>query len=110
MYVMSPVNVRREPNADSEILGSLSTGTSVEVVGDTGSGWVQVLYYGNKTYINVKYLSDTPVVTTTAATTTAAETTTTTAAPVTTVPAQTTTSQQTQDDSNDMFFPSIIMP
>ena len=106
MYVMSPVNVRREPNADSEILGSLSTGTSVEVVGDTGSGWVQVLYYGNKTYINVKYLSDTPVVTTTAATTTAAETTTTTAAPVTTVPAQTTTSQQTQDDSNDMFFPS----
>lgn len=52
------VNIRDEPNIDSEILGKTEINTSFEVVLEL-NGWSMVLYKDSYAYIYSSYLSDT---------------------------------------------------
>ena len=49
------VNLREAPNTDSEILGEVPGGTTVEVLGKDGT-WYRVLYNGTVGYIRQDYL------------------------------------------------------
>lgn len=57
MYATDYVYVRSDDDKNSSTLGCLSTGESVSVVGNTGTGWVQVNYNGQTGYVGENYLS-----------------------------------------------------
>lgn len=59
LYANDNVNIRLEPSTEADILGSLSTGDKVTVVGET-SQWFKVNISGNIGYINKAYLVNTP--------------------------------------------------
>ncbi len=52
------VNVRKEPSADHEKLGSLTAGQKVTVTGQADTGWYRIDYNGMEGYVSDKYLSD----------------------------------------------------
>ena len=52
------VNLRREPNTNSEIVTSLSLNTAVEILSES-SGWSNVRVAGLEVYISTELLSDT---------------------------------------------------
>ena len=68
MTVSSEVNVRSGANSSYDLLGTLSAGTTVKVIGETG-GWYQIDYNGNlNAYVYSSYLTgDKPSFTTTQA-------------------------------------------
>ena len=55
LYANDSVNIRLEPGTDADVLGSLSTGDQVSVVGET-SGWFKVNVNGNIGYIRKDFL------------------------------------------------------
>ena len=57
MYATDYVYVRSDDNKKSSTLGCLSAGEAVSVVGNTGTGWIQVNYNGQTGYVGEKYLS-----------------------------------------------------
>lgn len=59
LYASDNVNIRLEPSTEAEILGSLTTGDQVTVVGET-SQWFKVNINGNIGYINKAFLVNTP--------------------------------------------------
>ncbi len=74
LIASSSVNVRALPDADSEKVGHLERGETIEMTGTVSNGWVRVIYEGHEAYINGRYLepySDpgepTPEITATAA-------------------------------------------
>ena len=50
------LNVRTAPGTDSEILGMIDNGDSVEVLGEAQDGWVKIKYNGQECYVSAKYL------------------------------------------------------
>lgn len=57
MYATDYVYVRSDDDKKSSTLGCLSTGEAVSVVGNTGTGWIQVNYNGQTGYVGEHYLS-----------------------------------------------------
>ncbi len=57
MYATDYVYVRSDDDKKSSTLGGLSTGEAVSVVGNTGTGWIQVNYNGQTGYVGEHYLS-----------------------------------------------------
>lgn len=51
----SGVNIRKEPNTISDILGSLQTGEEIQVYGFSG-GYAKVSYKGTEAYVLAKYV------------------------------------------------------
>ena len=65
MYAVADVNIRSGYSSDTQILGVLSKGQSIEITGTTDNGWVRVKYLGHTGYIFADYLSwSEPVVST----------------------------------------------
>ncbi len=56
LYATSDVNVRSKPGTDSDVTGSLGTGSSVTVVGETDN-WFIVSVNGTTGYVSKAYLS-----------------------------------------------------
>ncbi|MCD7803751.1 MAG: family 10 glycosylhydrolase [Oscillospiraceae bacterium] len=105
MYAVASVNVRQFPDADSDRIGHLDKGESVNVTGIVSNGWYRIEFKNSEYFVNGRYLSDvyeedeetTTVATTTV--TTAATTITTTASAVTS--ATTTTASDEDVDIDD---------
>ncbi len=105
MYAVASVNVRQLPDADSDRIGHLDKGESVNVTGIVTNGWYRIEIKNSEYFVNGRYLSDvyeedeetTTVATTTV--TTAATTITTTASSVTS--ATTTTASDEDVDIDD---------
>lgn len=57
MYAVKNVNVRKEPNTTSEILGELEQGTNIFAVELTEEGWYRVVYSGETGYIRGDFLA-----------------------------------------------------
>ena len=55
-YATANVNVRSKPSNDGEVLGTLSKGTSVEILGSEGN-WYQISFAGKNGYVYNKYIS-----------------------------------------------------
>ena len=55
LYVKSGVNVRQGPDKNSTVLGTLSSGDTVEKVGQEGR-WVQIKYNDGTAYVFETYL------------------------------------------------------
>ena len=64
LYANDNVNIRLAPGTDADILGSLSAGDKVTVVGET-SGWFKVNINGNIGYIRKDFLVNSPSAVTT---------------------------------------------
>lgn len=60
LYASDNVNIRQEPSTEAEILGSLSTGDQISVVGET-SQWFKVNVNGTIGYISKQFLVSAPV-------------------------------------------------
>lgn len=71
------LNVRREPNTTSDVLGQLLYGTAVTVLDNEGD-WYLISYQGAPAYISADYLTTEPVATSTAASSSATSATQTT--------------------------------
>lgn len=57
-YVTDILNIRKEPNTKSDVLGKLVIGNEVTVVGEVkGSDFVKIKYNGESAYIHSDYLS-----------------------------------------------------
>ncbi|MCD7889519.1 MAG: family 10 glycosylhydrolase [Oscillospiraceae bacterium] len=105
MYAVASVNVRQFPDADSDRIGHLDKGESVNVTGIVSNGWYRIEFKNSEYFVNGRYLSDvyeedeetTTVATTTV--TTAATTIATTASAVTS--ATTTTASDEDVDIDD---------
>ncbi len=62
LYASSDVNIRTQPGTDSSVIGGLSTGNSVTVIGETDN-WFVVSVNGTTGYVSKAYLtSDSSVV------------------------------------------------
>lgn len=57
MYAVGNVNVRKEPNTTSEVLGELEAGTNIFAVELTDEGWYRVVYGGETGYIRGDFLA-----------------------------------------------------
>ena len=55
LYVKSGVNVRQGPNKNTTVLGTLSSGDTVEKVGQEGK-WVEIKYNDGTAYVFEDYL------------------------------------------------------
>jgi cell wall-associated NlpC family hydrolase len=55
--VTSTVNFRTSPSSSSRIIGTLSSGTKVEVVGQISSAWVKVKVSGSTGYVSSSFLT-----------------------------------------------------
>lgn len=60
-YATDSVNVRTQPDANSDRLGHLSKNDAVTVTGIADNGWYRVEFKGSEGYVNGKYLGDTKV-------------------------------------------------
>ncbi len=61
MYAVSPVNVRRGPSTDYEVVSYLSTAQQVEVTGQAETGWYQMMINEEAAYVSNKYISETKI-------------------------------------------------
>ena len=60
MYVISPVNVRKGPSTDYDIVSHLATQQEVKVTGQAdNNGWYQIMIDNEQAYVSNHYLSDT---------------------------------------------------
>lgn len=111
MYVSSAVNVRSKPTTDSEKLVTLSAGSKITVIGESGN-WYAISFTGGKTaFLSKNYVSSSKPATTTAkpvqtttkvqAATTAVKTT--TKAPSTTTTRVTTTLSEADIIENEVL-------
>lgn len=57
MYATGNVYIRVGAGSDSDVLGTLGVGDSIEITGNTVDGWVEVSYNGQTGYIYGDYLS-----------------------------------------------------
>lgn len=57
MYAVDKAEVRKEPDASSEILGELEAGTNIFAVELTDEGWYRVVYAGETGYIKGDFLA-----------------------------------------------------
>ncbi len=57
MYALTDVNVRTGWTVQSEKIGTLSKGRSVQITGTTSNGWTRVVFEGQKGYIASNYLT-----------------------------------------------------
>ena len=63
MYASTNINGRKEPDVNSERLCGISFGDKLEVIEDTGNGWVKTLYKDKEVFVCVDYLvSESPMV------------------------------------------------
>lgn len=51
-----PLNVRKKPSTEAEIIGKLEKGSIVSVYSET-NGWYEIKYNGNKGYVSKDYIS-----------------------------------------------------
>lgn len=66
MYVSSAVNVRSKPTADSERLGTLSAGSKITVIGESGNWYAFSFTDGKTAFLSKNYVSSSkPAATTT---------------------------------------------
>ena len=52
------VNVRKEPNTSSKVLGKLKMGQWVDRIQDLDDGWTKILYENAEAYVSSEYLSE----------------------------------------------------
>ncbi|MCD7771695.1 MAG: family 10 glycosylhydrolase [Oscillospiraceae bacterium] len=101
MYAINSVNVRQFPDADSDRIGHLDKGDSVNVTGIVSNGWYRIEFKGGEYFVNGRYLSDIyeedEEVTTTVATTTATTAATTITTTISTVTSTATTTASDED-------------
>ena len=57
MVANSSVNVREEPDPDSDRVGHLDKGDEVNITGIASNGWVRVVFKGGEYFVNGSYLS-----------------------------------------------------
>lgn len=53
------LNVRKEPDANAEIIGKLSDGEKVQVLRHVDDEWCEIEYNDSKAYVSANYISDT---------------------------------------------------
>ena len=58
LYVKNPVNVRKGPSTDYEILGGLEKGKQIQVTGIVDTGWYCIQYNDAVAYVYSSYLID----------------------------------------------------
>ncbi len=58
MFVISSVNVREEPDADSDRVGHLDEGEKVKVTGLVSNGWMRIEFKNGEYFVNGRYLTD----------------------------------------------------
>ena len=58
MYATASVNVREEPDADSERVGHLDKGEKVNVTGLVSNGWVRIEFKDGEYFVNGSYLGE----------------------------------------------------
>ena len=58
VYALDTVNIRKEPDAESPILGKLSRNRSITRSSTGDNGWSVVEYEGTKAYISSQYLTE----------------------------------------------------
>lgn len=108
MKATSSVNVRSLPDADSNRIGHLDKGETVEFTGLCSNGWVKIIYKGGEGYVNGKYLTEASSsetsVETKLATTTSAET------KMTTLPPETTTATTTETPATSTILETTAEP
>lgn len=56
MVTSSDVNVRSLPATTGKVLMTMPNGSAVAVIGNTGAGWYEVLYNGQRAYMSADYL------------------------------------------------------
>lgn len=61
LYANTNVNIRKFPAQDSDKIGYLRYGQSIEAIGVCDNGWTQVRYKGCVAYISSKYLQETVI-------------------------------------------------
>ena len=59
VYPTTSLNVRKDSNTDSEILGTLSYGEKVVTTSRLANGWYQVKYNGQTGYVSGDYVNET---------------------------------------------------
>lgn len=59
VYATTSVNVRASYSADSDKVGSLSSGASTTRTGVGDNGWSRIIYNGNEAYVSSDYLTTT---------------------------------------------------
>lgn len=52
----SSLNVRRTPEANGQIIGTLSNGEKINIITKTNSAWYKINYYGQTGYISALYV------------------------------------------------------
>lgn len=58
LYASTNINGRKEPNVNSERICGISFGDKLEVIEDTGDGWVKTLYKDKEVFVCTDYLVD----------------------------------------------------
>ena len=58
LFVKNPVNVRKGPSTDYEILGGLEKGKQIQVTGLVDTGWYRIQYNDEIAYVYASYLID----------------------------------------------------
>ena len=58
LFVKNPVNVRKGPSTDYEILGGLEKGKQIKVTGLVDTGWYRIQYNDENAYVYSSYLID----------------------------------------------------
>ncbi len=99
MFAVSSVNVRSEPDADSERIGHLDEGEKVKVTGIVSNGWIRIEFKNGEYFVNGRYLTDIfEEEVTTEATNTEISTSTTATTTITTESTSSTTTEYESDE------------
>lgn len=96
VYATTSVNVRSSYSADSDKVGSLSSGASVTRTGVGDNGWSRIIYNGNEAYVSSDYLTTSKSSTSTPSTSKPS-----TSTPSTSKPSTSTPSTSTPADNGD---------
>lgn len=96
VYATTSVNVRSSYSADSDKVGSLSSGASVTRTGVGDNGWSRIIYNGNEAYVSSDYLTTSKSSTSTPSTSKPS-----TSTPSTSTPSTSTPSTSTPADNGD---------
>ena len=97
VYATTSVNVRASYSADSDKVGSLSSGASVTRTGVGNNGWSRIIYNGNEAYVSSDYLTTSKPSTSKPSTSTPSTSKPSTSTPSTSTPSTSTPSTSTPD-------------
>lgn len=101
VYATTSVNVRSSYSADSDKVGSLSSGASVTRTGVGDNGWSRIIYNGNEAYVSSDYLTTSKSSTSTPSTSKPSTSTPSTSKPSTSTPSTSTPDANTYEPTEE---------